>query len=601
MRIVTLNANGIRSAARKGFFEWLEAQDADVVCVQETKAQVDQLADPVFRPQGYHCYYRDAEKKGYSGVALYSRVEPQAVVTGFGSREFDAEGRYLEAQFKGLSVVSVYLPSGSSSEERQQAKFRFLDQFLPHLRDLKRRRRDYVLCGDWNIAHKEIDLKNWRSNQKNSGFLPEERAWLDELFGDVGYVDGFREVDQRPEQYTWWSNRGQAWAKNVGWRIDYQVLSPGLRGSVQRRRHLQGAALLRPRAAHARPRPVSDANTPAAPDAAAPRKPWWRGWLEALAAYKHPRVLAMLFLGFSAGLPFMLVFSTLSAWLREVGIERATIGMLSWVGIIYSIKFFWAPVVDRLPLPLLHRLLGRRRSWMLLGAGRHRGGPVQHGAPQSGRAPRRDGGARAARGVLLGHAGHRHRRVAHRGRAAADAGRDGGGLPARLSHRDHGRQRGRAVDRGGLRLDGGVHGHGRDGGRRHRHDAGHPPSPSRASSGRPSRRSSASSTGWSARRTGRTSLRQAGSWFVGAVVCPFVDFFTRYGTRLAVLMLAFIASYRLTDFTMGVMANPFYLDVGYTLKEIAAVAKAVRRGDRPSSACCWAASRWRGSARCARW
>ncbi len=233
MRIITLNANGIRSAARKGFFAWLEAQDADVVCVQETKAQVDQLADPVFRPQGYHCYYRDAAKKGYSGVALYSRVEPQAVVTGFGSREFDAEGRYLEAQFKALSVVSVYLPSGSSSEERQQAKFRFLDQFLPHLRNLKRRRRDYVLCGDWNIAHKEIDLKNWRSNRKNSGFLPEERAWLDQLFGDVGYVDGFREVDQRPERYTWWSNRGQAWAKNVGWRIDYQVLSPGLRGSVQ--------------------------------------------------------------------------------------------------------------------------------------------------------------------------------------------------------------------------------------------------------------------------------------------------------------------------------------------------------------------------------
>jgi exodeoxyribonuclease-3 len=233
MRIVTLNANGIRSAARKGFFDWLEAQDADVVCVQETKAQVDQLADPVFRPHGYHCYYHDAVKKGYSGVAIYSRVKPQAVITGYGSREFDAEGRYIEAQFKGLSVVSVYLPSGSSSEERQQAKFRFLAEFMPYLRALKRRRRDYVLCGDWNIAHKEIDLRNWRSNQKNSGFLPEERAWLDELFGEVRYVDGFREVNREPEQYTWWSNRGQAWAKNVGWRIDYQVLSPGLGGSVK--------------------------------------------------------------------------------------------------------------------------------------------------------------------------------------------------------------------------------------------------------------------------------------------------------------------------------------------------------------------------------
>ncbi len=233
MRIITLNANGIRSAARKGFFDWMATQDADVVCIQETKAQRDQLDDPVFHPKGYHCHYFDAEKKGYSGVAVYSRVKPQDVIVGYGSREFDAEGRYLEVQLKGLSVVSVYLPSGSSSEERQQAKYRFLGEFMPHLRALKRRRRDFVLCGDWNIAHRAIDLRNWRSNQKNSGYLPEERAWLDELFDDVGYVDGFREVNDQPEQYTWWSNRGQAWAKNVGWRIDYQVLSPKLRGSVQ--------------------------------------------------------------------------------------------------------------------------------------------------------------------------------------------------------------------------------------------------------------------------------------------------------------------------------------------------------------------------------
>ena len=233
MRIITLTANGIRSAARKGLFEWLQAQDADVVCIQETKAQRDQLDDPVFHPKGYHSHFFDAEKKGYSGVAIYSRVEPEEFVAGHGSREFDREGRYVEARFKGFSVVSVYLPSGSSSEERQQAKFRFLGEFMPHLRALKRKRRDYVLCGDWNIAHKPIDLKNWRSNQKNSGFLPEERAWLDELFDDVDYVDAFREVNAEPDQYTWWSNRGQAWAKNVGWRIDYQVLSPRLRGSVR--------------------------------------------------------------------------------------------------------------------------------------------------------------------------------------------------------------------------------------------------------------------------------------------------------------------------------------------------------------------------------
>jgi exodeoxyribonuclease-3 len=232
MRIVTLNANGIRSAARKGFYRWLGRRDADVVCVQETKAHLNQLADDVYRPAGYHSYYLDAGKKGYSGVAIYTRGKPNAVVTGYGSREFDAEGRYIEAQFKDLSVVSVYLPSGSSSEERQRAKFRFLAEFMPYLRSLKRKRRNFILCGDWNIAHKEIDLRNWKSNQKNSGFLPEERAWLDELFGEVAYVDAFRECNAEPDQYTWWSNRGQAWAKNVGWRIDYQVLSPHLKGSV---------------------------------------------------------------------------------------------------------------------------------------------------------------------------------------------------------------------------------------------------------------------------------------------------------------------------------------------------------------------------------
>ena len=233
MRIVTLNANGIRSAARRGLYDWLPAQDADVVCVQEVRAQLDQLADPVFQPPGYHSYYFDCARKGYSGVAIYTRARPLEVITGYGSREFDTEGRYIEARFKDLSVVSVYLPSGSSSEERQRAKFRFMAEFMPYLRSLKRKRRNFILCGDWNIAHKEIDLRNWKSNQKNSGFLPEERAWLDELFGEVRYVDAFRERHTGPDQYTWWSNRGQAWAKNVGWRIDYQVLSPGLKGSVR--------------------------------------------------------------------------------------------------------------------------------------------------------------------------------------------------------------------------------------------------------------------------------------------------------------------------------------------------------------------------------
>ena len=233
-RVISLNANGIRAAARKGFFDWMRSQDPDVVCIQETKAQAHQLTDECFSPAGYRCNYEDAVKKGYSGVAIYSKQEPQKVIRGFGIREFDDEGRYLEARFGELSVVSVYLPSGSSSEERQDAKFRFLDAFVPHLKKLRRRRSEYILCGDWNIAHKKIDIRNWRANQKNSGFLPEERAWMDDLFGPHRYVDAFRVINGEQHQYTWWSNRGQAWDNNVGWRLDYQVVTPGLKDKVIR-------------------------------------------------------------------------------------------------------------------------------------------------------------------------------------------------------------------------------------------------------------------------------------------------------------------------------------------------------------------------------
>ena len=208
-------------------------QDADVVCIQETKAQEWQLEDSLFHPAGYHCFYEDAVKKGYSGTAIYSRHEPDDVIRSFGMQEFDDEGRYLEIRLRKLSVISVYLPSGSSSEERQEAKYRFLDGFTPHLQKLRRRRAEAILCGDWNIAHKEIDLRNWRSNQKNSGFLPEERAWMDELFGKHRYVDAFREVNPHPDQYTWWSNRGRAWDNNVGWRLDYHVVTPGLRQKIR--------------------------------------------------------------------------------------------------------------------------------------------------------------------------------------------------------------------------------------------------------------------------------------------------------------------------------------------------------------------------------
>jgi exodeoxyribonuclease-3 len=227
-KIITCNTNGIRAAARKGFFGWLEKQDADVVCIQETKAQEHQLDGSLFCPDGYHCYYNDAEKKGYSGTALFSRVKPLKVTTSLGWEPADSEGRYIQADYRGLSVISLYMPSGSSSEEAQARKYRFMDNFMEHLVALRRKRREFIICADWNICHREIDLKNWRSNQKNSGFLPDERAWLDRLYQEVGYVDAFRVVNQEGDQYTWWSNRGQAWAKNVGWRLDYQVITPRL-------------------------------------------------------------------------------------------------------------------------------------------------------------------------------------------------------------------------------------------------------------------------------------------------------------------------------------------------------------------------------------
>lgn len=232
MRVISVNVNGIRAAARKGFFAWMKRQKADVICIQELKAQEHQLTDAVFHPRGYHLFMHPAEKKGYSGVAIYSRQEPDRVVMGLGWPDIDAEGRFIQADFGKLSVISLYLPSGSSGEGRQAIKFDFLERFTPYLRSLRRKRREYIICGDWNIVHKEIDIKNFRSNQKTSGCLPEEREWMERLFGTLGYVDAFRVVNQEKDQYTWWSNRGQAWEKNVGWRIDYQVITPGLRDQV---------------------------------------------------------------------------------------------------------------------------------------------------------------------------------------------------------------------------------------------------------------------------------------------------------------------------------------------------------------------------------
>ena len=236
MKIITLNLNGIRSATRKGVFQWMTRTRADVVCVQELKAQAADLDERMRAPGGFRGYFHHAEKKGYSGVGLYCRREPDRVMEGVGNREADAEGRYLRADFGPLSVISVYLPSGSSGAHRQQAKFRFMDHFFPHLKKLAAEGREVLLCGDWNIAHKEIDLKNWRSNQKNSGFLPEERAWLGRVFDDLGWVDVYRRLHPTTtgEAYTWWSNRGQAWSKNVGWRIDYHIATPKLAATAKR-------------------------------------------------------------------------------------------------------------------------------------------------------------------------------------------------------------------------------------------------------------------------------------------------------------------------------------------------------------------------------
>jgi exodeoxyribonuclease-3 len=232
MRIVSLNVNGIRAAERKGLFSWLPLQSADVFCLQEIRAQPEQISAALYKPANYHVYHAAAVRRGYSGVAIFCRQEPDCVVSGFGSAEFDAEGRYIEARFGNLSIVSVYMPSGSSSEDRQAAKFRFMDEFTSHLQAIKASGRNFILCGDWNIAHKEIDLRNWKANQKNSGFLPEERRWLDTVFDNHGFIDAFREVNQQPDQYTWWSNRGRAWDNNVGWRIDYQVVTPALKDAV---------------------------------------------------------------------------------------------------------------------------------------------------------------------------------------------------------------------------------------------------------------------------------------------------------------------------------------------------------------------------------
>jgi exodeoxyribonuclease III len=241
-RLVTLNLNGIRSAAAKGFMNWAGETAADCMGVQEVRAQRTDIEGRFDRIGKLRGHFHLAQKKGYAGVGLYARKTPSEVITGFDGGEFDAEGRWVEARFDTLSprrgfqrfsVISCYFPSGSSGEDRQAAKYRFLAALYPHLVRL-RAEREFILVADVNIAHHEIDLRNWRSNQKNSGFLPDERAWLTKLFEKVGLVDVFRRLNPHPDQYTWWSNRGNAWANNVGWRLDYQLATPAIAAKAQR-------------------------------------------------------------------------------------------------------------------------------------------------------------------------------------------------------------------------------------------------------------------------------------------------------------------------------------------------------------------------------
>ena len=226
MRIISVNLNGIRSADSKGFFEWLQKQQADVICLQEIRIIHEQLTEKMLNPGSLKSAFEFAEKRGYSGVGMYFRKIPDRIQKGIGWSDMDSEGRFIQADYGNLSVVSLYLPSGTSGEERQNFKYKAMEYFEKWLLKARKSEREFIICGDFNIAHKEIDLKNWKSNQKNSGFLPEEREWMTKIFCELGFVDVFRRLNKNTEQYTWWSNRGRSREKNVGWRIDYQVATP---------------------------------------------------------------------------------------------------------------------------------------------------------------------------------------------------------------------------------------------------------------------------------------------------------------------------------------------------------------------------------------
>jgi exodeoxyribonuclease-3 len=226
LKIITCNVNGIRSAHQKGFFEWVKTLRPDFICLQETKAQLTKLELSHLDLENYHRFEHDAVKPGYSGVAIYTPHKPLKIETQLGFSCADTEGRFILLQYPNYNIISLYLPSGTSGDHRQSEKYAFMEKFENIINHWLRKKHSFIICGDWNIAHKNIDIKNWRSNQKNSGFLPQERAWLDKLFNELGLIDLFREINNEPDQYTWWSNRANAYQNNVGWRIDYQIASP---------------------------------------------------------------------------------------------------------------------------------------------------------------------------------------------------------------------------------------------------------------------------------------------------------------------------------------------------------------------------------------
>lgn len=232
MKIINVNLNGIRSAAKKKFFTWVEEQKADFICIQEVRAKESQLNDNIFKISGYNSYFVSAEKDGYSGVAIYTKHKPAKIITSLEIPITANEGRYIQLDFTEFKIASIYVPSGTSGEIRQNIKFEFLDAYAKILKRQIKEKIPYIICGDFNIAHKNIDLKNWKSNQKNSGFLPEERAWLDLVFDKIGFIDAYRYKNPDKIEYTWWSNFANAWQNNVGWRIDYQIISPQLKDKI---------------------------------------------------------------------------------------------------------------------------------------------------------------------------------------------------------------------------------------------------------------------------------------------------------------------------------------------------------------------------------